>query len=87
MEKGIELFNRGELGDAILAFEAAVQKDMQNSDAWRRLGESHAENDRFCSRVLICRVPGLTCVTAEMTERSRHCQEPALSGLTTQRLY
>ena len=47
LEKGIELFDKGELGDAILAFEALVQKDIQNSEGWRRLGESHAENDRY----------------------------------------
>eukprot|EP01089_Gocevia_fonbrunei_P012238 TRINITY_DN2833_c0_g1_i1.p1 TRINITY_DN2833_c0_g1~~TRINITY_DN2833_c0_g1_i1.p1 ORF type:complete len:719 (-),score=204.25 TRINITY_DN2833_c0_g1_i1:23-2179(-) len=51
-EKGKDLFSRGELSDAILAFEAAVrledvQQDIrQVSDSWRWLGESHAENDR-----------------------------------------
>lgn len=44
--RGIELFDAGELSDAILAFEAAAQRDMQNNEVWRRLGEAHAENDR-----------------------------------------
>jgi tetratricopeptide (TPR) repeat protein len=44
--RGIELFDAGELSDAILAFEAAAQRDMQNNEIWRRLGEAHAENDR-----------------------------------------
>jgi len=44
--RGIELFDAGELSDAILAFEAAAQRDNQNGQIWRRLGEAHAENDR-----------------------------------------
>ena len=31
--------------EAILAFEAEVQREPQNSDAWRWLGTAHADND------------------------------------------
>jgi len=44
--RGKELFDQGELGDAILAFEAAAQRDINNPQIWRSLGQAHAENDR-----------------------------------------
>jgi len=44
-EQGMDFFQRGLLQDAILCFEAVVQKDPQSSDAWRWLGSAHAEND------------------------------------------
>ncbi|KAL6073868.1 Peroxin-5 [Balamuthia mandrillaris] len=44
--KGIALFDRGELAESILAFEAVAQQEPTNTEAWRRLGEAHAENDR-----------------------------------------
>eukprot|EP01094_Clydonella_sp_ATCC50884_P010888 TRINITY_DN20707_c0_g1_i1.p1 TRINITY_DN20707_c0_g1~~TRINITY_DN20707_c0_g1_i1.p1 ORF type:complete len:451 (-),score=113.27 TRINITY_DN20707_c0_g1_i1:448-1683(-) len=44
-EHGMELFHAGKLAEAILAFEAVVQKNPENSDAWRWLGTAHAEND------------------------------------------
>jgi len=45
-ERGKELFHQGTLGEAVLAFEAAVQQDPNNSDAWRFLGTAHAFNDQ-----------------------------------------
>eukprot|EP01087_Luapelamoeba_hula_P010905 TRINITY_DN2913_c0_g1_i1.p1 TRINITY_DN2913_c0_g1~~TRINITY_DN2913_c0_g1_i1.p1 ORF type:complete len:693 (+),score=61.67 TRINITY_DN2913_c0_g1_i1:3-2081(+) len=45
-EKGRALFSRGELGDAILAFEAVAQASPESATAWRLLGQAHAENDR-----------------------------------------
>lgn len=45
-ERGLELFKAGQLGDAILAFEAAVAQDGTHADAWRMLGKSHQENDQ-----------------------------------------
>jgi len=45
---GMDLFHRGCLDEAILAFEAQIQRgsaDVNVSDAWRWLGTSHAEND------------------------------------------
>ena len=37
--------HRGLLSEAILALEAAVLRDDNNSEAWRMLGVAHAEND------------------------------------------
>lgn len=44
-ELGMRLFNEGELKEAILAFQAVVEKDMGNSEAWRMLGVVHQELD------------------------------------------
>ena len=41
----MKLYQHGSLNDAILAFEATVQQDTSNSDAWRWLGTAHADND------------------------------------------
>ena len=38
-------YQAGSLTDAILALEVSVQRDPQNSDAWRWLGTAHADND------------------------------------------
>jgi peroxin-5 len=51
-QKGVEFFNSGHLDDAILAFEAEVQQHPENSDAWRMLGECHAENDEDKSAIV-----------------------------------
>lgn len=51
-QKGVEFFNAGHLDDAILAFEAEVQQHPENSDAWRMLGECHAENDEDKSAIV-----------------------------------
>ena len=45
LQHGIQLFRDGKLGEAILAFEAVVQREPMSSDAWRWLGTAHAEND------------------------------------------
>ena len=44
-QKGKELFRNGLLTEARLAFEAEVQRNPGNVDAWRLLGTVHAEND------------------------------------------
>lgn len=44
-ERGVRLYKSGHLAEAIYAFEAEVQQHPENSEAWRMLGESHAEND------------------------------------------
>jgi len=46
LQKGIELFNQGNLPEAILALEAAVQRSPENTEAWCKLGLAHAENDK-----------------------------------------
>eukprot|EP00595_Chromulina_sp_UTEXLB2642_P003645 CAMPEP_0196768492 /NCGR_PEP_ID=MMETSP1095-20130614/42839_1 /TAXON_ID=96789 ORGANISM="Chromulina nebulosa, Strain UTEXLB2642" /NCGR_SAMPLE_ID=MMETSP1095 /ASSEMBLY_ACC=CAM_ASM_000446 /LENGTH=341 /DNA_ID=CAMNT_0042138197 /DNA_START=199 /DNA_END=1221 /DNA_ORIENTATION=- len=43
--KGIELYNNGKVNEAILAFEAEVQRNEENSDCWNMLGICHGEND------------------------------------------
>lgn len=51
-ERGVQLFNAGQLQEAILAFEAEVQQHPENSEAWRLLGECHAENDEDKSAIV-----------------------------------
>eukprot|EP01121_Diplochlamys_sp_Union-15-3_P009804 TRINITY_DN2690_c0_g1_i1.p1 TRINITY_DN2690_c0_g1~~TRINITY_DN2690_c0_g1_i1.p1 ORF type:complete len:648 (-),score=122.05 TRINITY_DN2690_c0_g1_i1:101-1936(-) len=45
-EKGLKLFEEGNIPEAILAFEASVQKDPNFSRAWQYLGKAQAENDK-----------------------------------------
>jgi len=42
---GMRLFKEGRLKDAILAFEATVQKQPDHADAWSMLGEAQAQNE------------------------------------------
>ncbi|KAF1315982.1 Peroxisomal targeting signal 1 receptor, partial [Globisporangium splendens] len=51
-KKGVEFFESGRLSEAILAFEAEVQQHPENSEAWRMLGECHAENDEDKSAIV-----------------------------------
>lgn len=43
--KGVELYQTGDIKEAILAFEGGVQKRSDNDECWRYLGMCHAEND------------------------------------------
>ncbi|OWM85954.1 hypothetical protein CDL15_Pgr012204 [Punica granatum] len=45
LKEGQELFRKGLLSEAILALEAEVLKNPNNSEGWRLLGIAHAEND------------------------------------------
>ncbi|KAI4389683.1 hypothetical protein MLD38_001884 [Melastoma candidum] len=45
LKEGQELFLKGVLSEAILALEAEVIKNHENSEGWRLLGIAHAEND------------------------------------------
>ncbi|CAO2162875.1 unnamed protein product [Urochloa humidicola] len=45
MQEGQELFRKGLLSEAVLALEAEVLKNPNNSEGWRLLGVTHAEND------------------------------------------
>ncbi|KAJ0408740.1 hypothetical protein P43SY_001964 [Pythium insidiosum] len=51
-ERGVKFFESGHLDDAILAFEAEVKQHPENSEAWRMLGECHAENDEDKSAII-----------------------------------
>ena len=42
---GTELFARGELSQAVLTLEAAVQQSPDDSVAWQTLGQAHADSD------------------------------------------
>ena len=44
-QEGVALYGAGKLNEAILAFEAALRKDMEDSNCWRLLGTCYAEND------------------------------------------
>ncbi len=41
----MKLWKAGKLKDAILAFEAEAQKNKDNAEAWRCIGEVAAENE------------------------------------------
>lgn len=43
--EGVRLLNAGQVGQAIMHFEAAVTQDMDNAEAWRYLGQAQAENE------------------------------------------
>ncbi|BBN18341.1 peroxin-5 [Marchantia polymorpha subsp. ruderalis] len=45
LKEGQELFRRGLLSEAVLALEAELLKNPENSEGWRLLGITHAEND------------------------------------------
>jgi peroxin-5 len=45
-ELGMKNFNSGQINEAIKAFEAHVQQDVEHSEAWRMLGNCYAENDQ-----------------------------------------
>lgn len=51
--KGQAAFERGDIHDAIFYLEAAVKQDDMNAEAWRLLGQSHAENDQD-PQAIIC---------------------------------
>ena len=45
--EGMRLFNEGEIDEAILAFQAFVQENTEDSsEGWRMLGLSHQEHDQ-----------------------------------------
>jgi peroxin-5 len=45
-EEGLNLLKKGNLVASVLAFEAAVQRDKENSDLWFKLGIAQAENEK-----------------------------------------
>ncbi len=51
--KGVEMYEAGDIQEAILAFEAGVQKRPDNDECWRYLGTCHAENDED-KQAIVC---------------------------------
>ena len=41
----MQYFQEGQLDLAVLAFEGEIERDASDSEAWRMLGLSHAENE------------------------------------------
>jgi len=54
------LFKAGLTNDAILAFEAVVQLEKEHAEAWRLLGECHAEHDQD-DKAIICLEKSAEC--------------------------
>jgi len=44
-QEGVRLMKNGRLTEAVKAFEACVQKQPRRSEAWRLLGQCHADNE------------------------------------------
>jgi len=45
LQRGTECFHRGDLVEAVLLLEAAVQASPEDSIAWQTLGQAHADSD------------------------------------------
>ncbi len=46
LAEGRRLLAAGDLANAILHFEIAVQREPNNADAWRELGGAQSENEQ-----------------------------------------
>lgn len=46
LEKGKEFLKNGDIPSAVICFEAAVQQETENAEAWQLLGISQAENEK-----------------------------------------
>lgn len=51
-EQGLKLFQKGNLKEAVLAFQAVVAEEPSHSEAWRMLGLVHQENDEDKKAIL-----------------------------------
>ena len=82
-EKGRQLFQNGLLSEALLAFEAEVQRNPQNVQAWRLLGTVHAENDD--DRQVIPRLLGEGLPAQPSHHSGCHCKVGARGSSSGQR--
>jgi peroxin-5 len=66
-QAGLDLLrDQGSLSLAALAFEAAVQRDEHNSDAWMRLGKIQAENEK--------EIPAIAALQRAVQENPRNVE-------------
>ena len=54
------MFNAGLIDDAIRAFEAVVQVDGDHAEAWRMLGQCHADHDED-QKAIVCLEKSAEC--------------------------
>ena len=69
-DEGVRLFRAGLINDALLAFEAVVQLEDDHAEAWRMLGQCHADHDED-QKAIVC------------LERSAECDAYNLPTLLT----
>lgn len=51
-QSGVDLLAQGNVRESVMAFEAEIQKNPENSDAWLSLGLAHAENDEDIKAII-----------------------------------
>jgi peroxin-5 len=51
LAEAMQLFEAGNLSEAVLAFEAVLQKTPEDADCWRLLGQCHAENEEEAAAI------------------------------------
>lgn len=59
-EEGVRLFKAGRINDAVLAFEAVVQLEEEHAEAWRMLGQCHADHDED-QKAIVCLEKSAEC--------------------------
>lgn len=59
MERATEQLHAGNTQEAILYYEAAIQRNPRDANAWCQLGLSHAENEHDVRKCVLHRQLGL----------------------------